>query len=71
MGVRNTGVEGRVAMFDSVTGFAFGPTFDSDDELDDYMTFVASIDQRDLRSISSSDLEAYVVQWRGARSSVH
>lgn len=71
MGVRNTATEGRVALFDSTSGFAFGPTFDTETECDDFVTFVASIDPRDLRAIPSTDLEAFVVQWRGARASVH
>lgn len=71
MGVRNTATEGKVAMFDSTSGFAFGPTFDSESELDDFVAFVESIEPRDLRAVPGDELEAYVVQWRGARASVH
>ena len=70
MGVRNTSVEEKAAMFDSVTGTAFGPVFDSADELDDFLEFAPTVEGRDLRILSESDLHALIMQWRGARAVV-
>jgi hypothetical protein len=40
MSVRITADENKVALFDSVSGFAFGPTFDDRDEADSYLYFI-------------------------------
>ena len=55
MSVRTTTRESKVALFDSVTGWAFGPTFDTADEADDFLEWFghaegwAADDPRDLR----------------------
>jgi hypothetical protein len=55
-------------MFDSTTGCAFGPVFDSAVELDDFLEFADLVEPRDLRVVSSHELDALVLQWRGARA---
>lgn len=58
MGVRITGQEGRVALYDSVSGFAFGPTFEDEDEAQAFLEWwEANGDGRDLRALSDPELE--------------
>jgi hypothetical protein len=52
MGIRNTEGEGVVALFDSVSGFAFGPTFDDIDEAEAFVRFAErETDGTDLRQM--------------------
>lgn len=37
MGVRNSTYEGVTCLFDSVSGYAFGPVFDTADEAEDFV----------------------------------
>ena len=48
MGVRITTSEKVSALFDSVSGWAFGPTFETEDEAESFLNFTASGD--DLRA---------------------
>jgi hypothetical protein len=51
MGTRVTSDEGKTALFDSVTGWAFGPTFDSPEAAASYLKYVQEVygDPRTLR----------------------
>jgi hypothetical protein len=75
MGVRNSHVEGKAAMFDSTTGRAFGPVFDSSTELDAFLAWfgeephaegarIASYD--DVRKLSATELDQVIEEWREA-----
>lgn len=63
MGVRNTASEKRVALFDSVTGFAFGPTFSSQDDAESFLDFVQHNYKHDIRTLSERELEAFHALW--------
>jgi hypothetical protein len=63
MGVRTTSSEEVVAIFDSVTGWAFGPTFSNEEEADSFLAFVSRWGGRDARSLSDAELENVYAQW--------
>ena len=57
MGLRLTSAEGVTAMFDSVTGWAFGPVFEHEEDAEAFMGWARTQCQiEDLRSLSSADL---------------
>jgi len=67
MSVRTTSVEGKVALFDSTTGFAFGPVFDSDDDADSYVAFAAQkFPGLDIRMLHVAELVKLRVAWMDA-----
>jgi hypothetical protein len=47
MGVRTTHEEGKVALFDSTTGEAFGRVFESQDEADDFLGWYEALRSAD------------------------
>lgn len=59
MSVRLTtrdGITSNVALYDSVTGIAFGPLFESEDDADDFLTHLETIGERDPRIIAAAEL---------------
>lgn len=59
MSVRLTTCEGitsKVALYDSTSGLAFGPLFDTEDEADDFLTHLETIGERDPRVIPAAEL---------------
>jgi hypothetical protein len=64
MSVRLTSTEGKVALFDSVTEWAFGPVFDSVAQADDFLAFTA--EGQDLRTLSDRQLEQLLAAWHKA-----
>ena len=54
MGVRITGAEGKTALYDSVSGFAFGLVFDNNEEADDFLEFAKNTEFSRLYSKWSS-----------------
>jgi hypothetical protein len=69
MGVRTTEGESVVALFDSVSGFAFGPTFGDADEAEAFVRFAErETDGTDLRRMPDDELAAlasrfHVEEW--------
>lgn len=63
VGVRTTSGEGKVALFDSVSGFAFGPVFDSDEEIDAFLDYAREHEPRDLRALTDRQLTALYETW--------
>ncbi len=67
MGVRLTSQEGVIALFDSVTGLAFGPVFGEDEDgeeaAESYLGFLAGRGQ-DARTLTNADLVDALAQWR-------
>jgi hypothetical protein len=64
MGVRNTAAENKVALFDSVTGTAFGPVFDDEMQCDAFMEWMTSEREvDDARALSASELEGLHAEW--------
>jgi hypothetical protein len=57
MGIRNTEDEGVVALFDSVSGFAFGPTFQDSDEAEAFIRFAERESDADLRQLTDTQLD--------------
>ena len=64
MGVRITKDEGKVALFDSVSGFAFGPVFDDEFEAEAFLAYCRNHDLPDPRAMSDRDIEDHVVAFR-------
>lgn len=62
MGVRITADEGVVALFDSTSGFAFGPTMQDSDEAEAFLRFAEretdGKDPRDMTDKEIGDLHA-------------
>lgn len=64
MGVRiTTQYIEKVALYDSVSGFAFGPTFASEDEAEAFLAFARDHEKRDLRVLNDNELEALYSAW--------
>ena len=63
MGIRITGDEGKTALYDSVSGFAFGLVFDNSEEANDFLEFAGKNEPRDLRVLSDSELEKLYCKW--------
>jgi hypothetical protein len=61
MGIRITTSEKVSALFDSVTGWAFGPTFETEDEAESFLNFTASGD--DLRTLDDAELDKLHRAW--------
>lgn len=51
-----TASEGKVALFDSTSGLAFGPVFDTELEAEEFLEHLTSIGERDPRVIPGVDL---------------
>lgn len=63
MGVRITSDEDKAALFDSVSGWAFGPTFDNSDEAEDFIRFCEEAGLADLRTVPEPDLVTAHESW--------
>jgi hypothetical protein len=56
MSIRITSEEHKVALFDSTTGEAFGPVFDSEQEAEEFVDFVNERTGKDPREIDKERL---------------
>lgn len=56
MSVRTTAGEGKVALFCSTSGVAFGPVFDTEDEAERFLEWLGARDGRDPRLIREFEL---------------
>ena len=63
MGTRTTASEDVVAIFDSVTGWAFGPTFENQEDAESFLEFAARDGGRDVRTYDQGELEQVHIQW--------
>ena len=67
MSVRSTDSEGVSALYDSVTGLAFGPVFSKDESASDFLEWYAgtfySTGAIDLRSLHPKKLMEIVNEW--------
>lgn len=70
MGLRLTSGENVVAMFDSVSGWAFGPTFADEDEARDFIEWGTAHYGGDLRCASDTELASTYSAWWNARTTV-
>lgn len=68
MSVRVTSVEGKVALFDSTDGLAFGPVFEDDDEAEAFLEHLEQIGERDPRTIPAVELAQLHREWEGERA---
>jgi hypothetical protein len=65
MSIRTTDSDPKVALYDSVTGFAFGPVFEDSDDANAFLAWYRddSPFSKDLRTLSDADwtlvLKAY------------
>jgi hypothetical protein len=55
MSVRTTSSDPKVALYDSVTGFAFGPVFEDDDEIYRFLAWYPEHYEEDLRRLTDAD----------------
>jgi hypothetical protein len=67
MSVRITSDEDKAALFDSVSGWAFGPVFDNSDEADDFLVFCESAELPDVRTMTENDLADAHEKWAADR----
>lgn len=68
MGVRITTDENKAAIFDSVTGWAFGPVFDTAEDAEDFLKFFdANGIGPDPRAVSAKVLESAFGDWLNCR----
>lgn len=68
MSVRITGSPGlEAAIFDSVTGLAFGPVYQSVDEAEDFIEWFAAQVETDIRTVPIAEIEAKLVEFRAER----
>ena len=51
MGIRNTANDEKIALFDSVTGLAFGPVFDTETECDEFLAWCEEHGVTDKQSL--------------------
>lgn len=65
MSVRITSQESRAALFDSVSGWAFGPTFNTEEEAEDFRAFATH--HHDLRLLNTFRLQDLLRSWRESR----
>ena len=64
MGVRITEDGRPAAIYDSVTGLAFGPTFTDEDEADDFLNWWGFKRNEDVRTVPMNDLVEAVAKFR-------
>lgn len=67
MGVRITTAERKVALYDSVTGKAFGPVFDSEEEADSFLNWLDLQGYGDARSLTAATLDEEYAAWSAPR----
>jgi len=63
LGVRNTTDEGKTALYNSVTNFAFGPVFDDEFAAEDFCNWFRKEDGRDLRDLKNKELQEVHARW--------
>lgn len=63
MSIRITTTEKKVALFDSVTGFAFGPTFDHESDAESFLKFAEAQTSVDLRVLDDAEVEGLYNEW--------
>lgn len=56
MGVQITGIERKSALFDSVSGLAFGPTFNSDEEAEAFLAWLVEQENKERTFVMGFDL---------------
>ena len=66
MGVRITDLE-TVALYDSVSGYAFGPTFDSEEAAQDFLDYTAALETPDPRLWDDETTDRLYQLWIAAR----
>lgn len=68
MSVRLTTEENKVALYDSATGWAFGPTFETQDDAEAFLAHLADMGERDPRVIPIGELVELALEWEAERS---
>ena len=63
MSTRVTNPDGPYAIYDSVTGIAFGRTFHDHNEAADFVDWAAKISGQDVRLLSPGDLAQLRARW--------
>ena len=65
MGVRVTGSrDAEVAIYDSVSGVAFGPVFTTTEEAEAFLAHLELIGERDPRVIPVAELCVLAAEWK-------
>jgi hypothetical protein len=70
MGTRITTDEGMSALFDSVSGFAFGPTFETAEQAADFLEFIEKTGRPDPRTLNDEELKEVYVRWTQIEESI-
>lgn len=63
MPIRNSCTEGVAFMYDSTTGRPFGPPFDTESELDDFLEFMGDHSDIDMRMMPPDMIDNWVEVW--------
>ena len=66
MSVRPTNTS-NVALYDSVTGIAFGATFETEEDAEDFLQYAAATDGTDLRLMTPLQLATLRHKWDESR----
>jgi hypothetical protein len=66
MGVTHTASDPAVALYDSVSGYAFGEVFTNADDAESFLAYANEHESRDLRILSAADLEKLRKAWADA-----
>lgn len=67
MSVRLSSQENRTALYDSTTGWAFGPTFDTQEDAEAFLEHLSRIGERDARLIPVGELVELALEWEAER----
>lgn len=67
MSTRTTAVEGVTALYDSTTGLAFGPVFETADAASEFLEHLGRIGERDPRVIPAFELEVLAREFLSER----
>jgi len=70
MSVRLSTEENKTALFDSATGWAFGPVFDTQEEAEAFLAHLTSIGERDARHIPVGELVELALEWEAEREEI-
>jgi len=63
MGIRLTSEEGKTALYDSVSGFAFGPVFDTEVEAAEFADYAESRLNKALNKMLHREIDEVYATW--------
>jgi hypothetical protein len=61
--------DGKTVMYDSTTGMAFGPVFETDEDAEDFLVFALQKGHADVRRMKPVDFLGLVKEWHKRQAS--